>query len=510
MPGYLPPKATQIRVLTAALRDIGQLHGNVPGAADLADYQIGALWRKGIDGAGTTIAVLEGWNDPAIADDVVRIDAAFGLPKASITTIYPAGPLPAKCPPGMEKLGSYGSCSAWANELLLDVLSAHLIAPYARIVISATPADTEITEDAASQVAPPEMMKAVEYIASRHLANVISVSDGTGESSFSHGPHEILAQVPGQLAAAAVGIPVVVGTGDCGVVQNLPAASGQCEDVTHYRDTASWDDSPWVTAVGGTTLHFSRTGQRRGPDSLWSQDQFGSGAGFSKVFRRPAYQDGVAHITRSRWRSVPDLTMDASDGTSESTPLLAGVLALATQLNNGNVGPINPVLYRVLGPAGQSDGIVDVNSGTDNSILPGGTVVPGFTAARGFDVASGWGTINAARFVPSLVAATKAADQNAAARHEAHAELTRLQNGIMLSSADIAAGGSARLTARGFLPRHPVSLSIDGRLVGRLTASTRGSVSYAVRPGRLQLASGPHVITLTSMLLTQRASFRSG
>jgi hypothetical protein len=35
------------------------------------------------------------------------------------------------------------------------VLSAHLMAPYAKIVISVTPADSQITDDAASQVAPP-------------------------------------------------------------------------------------------------------------------------------------------------------------------------------------------------------------------------------------------------------------------------------------------------------------------------------------------------------------------
>jgi hypothetical protein len=41
------------------------------------------------------------------------------------------------------------------------------------------------------------------------------------------------------------------------------------------------------------------------------------------------------------------------EATPESAPLLAGVLALATQLNHGNnVGPINNVLYHVLGPAG--------------------------------------------------------------------------------------------------------------------------------------------------------------
>jgi hypothetical protein len=504
----LPSKATQIKVLTAALRLIQRRPSIIPGWIDLADYQIGTLWRKGIDGAGTTVAVLEGWNDPAIASEVARFDAVTGLPRAAITTIYPAGPLPKACPPGMVKLGSYGSCAGWGGEMLLDVVSVHLIAPYARIIISATPADTQITDDAASQVAPPEMMEAVEYIARHYLANVISVSDGTGESSYSHGPPEILAQVPGELAAAAAGIPLLVATGDCGVVQNLPAANAQCEDVTHYRDTAAWDDSPWVTAVGGTIPDFSAAGGRLGPDTLWGTGAEGSGAGFSKVFRRPAYQDGVARITHSDWRSVPDLTMDATFGTSEATPLLAGVLALATQLNGGNEGPINPVLYDVLGPAGARDGIVDVTHGNDSSLLPDGQLVRGFYAGTGFDVASGWGTINAARFVPSLVAATRGADQDAAVRQQAQADLARLEHGIALASSSIPAGGSAGLSAGDFLPGHPVRLSIDGRFVQTLTADGHGRVTYVLRPAGLHLAAGRYTITLTSMLLVETASFR--
>ncbi len=492
----------------AALRTIERLHRIVPGWIDLADYQIGTLWREGIDGAGATVAVLEGWNDRAIAGEVARFDAIMGLPKADITTIYPAGPLPPRCPPGMVRQGSYGSCSGWGGEMLLDVVSVHLIAPYARIIISATPADTQITDDAASQVAPPEMMEAVEYIARHRLANVISISDGTGESSYSHGPPEILAQVPGELAAAAAGIPLLVGTGDCGVVQNLPEANAQCEDVTHYRDTAAWDDSPWVTAVGGSIPDFSAAGKRLGPDRLWGTGTEGSGAGFSKVFRRPAYQNGVAGITRSDWRSVPDLTMDATYGTSEATPLLAGVLALATQLNAGNVGPINPVLYGVLGPAGARDGIVDVTHGNDSSRLPDGQVVTGFYAAKGFDVASGWGTINAARFVPSLVAATRATDQDAAVREQAQSDLARLERAIVLSSSVIPATGSARLSAAGFLPEHPVRLSVDGKFVRTLFADGRGRVSYVLRPAGLRLAAGAHTITLTSMLLVENASFR--
>ena len=499
----------QIKVLTRALARMRKLPLRYLGTEDVFGYGVGALWRQGIDGAGTTVAILEGWNYPGLTQQVDAFDRAYGLPNPHIATIYPAGKLPKKCPPGMVKLGSYGSCQAWSGELLGDVLSVHLMAPYAKIVISATPADTQITEDAASQVAPPEMMEAVEDISRHHLANVISISDGTGESSYSAGRPEILAQDPGELAAAAAGIPLLVATGDCGVVQNLPSASSQCGDTTTFPDTATWDDSPWVTAVGGSVPVVNRRHKLAGPPQLWHSGCCSSGAGFSKVFARPAYQNGVASITASGMRSVPDITMDGTFGTSEASPLLAGVLALATQENRVDLGPINPALYSRLGPAGRKDGIVDVIGGSDSVTLPSGTVVPGFTAVAGFDVASGWGTVSAPAFVPALVAATKAGHQEAAARAQARAALARLGRALTVTPATITRGATARLVATGFLPGHPVRIYVDGRYVAARRASRAGIVSYVISPSRLSLGPGRHAVTLTSMLLTEHREFLS-
>jgi subtilase family serine protease len=503
-----PGRQQRIKVLTAVLRNMQKNYPryrfNSPGPQDIFDYQIGNLWKQDIDGYGTTIAVIEGWDFPGIGRAVAGFDKTYGLPNPQITTIFPSGPLPPKCPPEMVELGSYGSCAAWQGELTLDVISAHLIAPYARIVISATPADSEITDDAASQVAPPEMMRALEYISSNHLANAISISDGTGEITYSHGPQEITAQNPGELAAAAAGIPVMVATGDCGVVQNLATASGQCSNVSATPDTAAWDDSPWVTAVGGSVPNLSRNGRKVGPDPLWHSGPFSEGAGFSAVFPRPAYQNAVAGITGSPMRSVPDITMDAQSGTSEAAPLFAGVLSLATQLNHANVGPINPALYGILGPAGAAAGIADVVKGNNSA-----PKVPGFFAAPGFDVASGWGTINASRFVPSLVAATRQDNQESAARHQAAAELLRLQHGVQVSPGVIPAGHSAYLLDSGFLPGHPVGLYIDNIEIARLTASPSGYVTYMINPAKLKLPAGTHLLELRSMLLTATSSFTS-
>jgi subtilase family serine protease len=509
----LPPKKVQVSVLGAALakmeKDYSSYVKVVPGPSDVLDYGIGLLWLKGIDGAGTTIAVLEGWDLPGIASDVDSFDKLWGLPNPVIKTIYPSGDgkLPATCPAGMVALGDYGSCSGWGPELKLDVLAAHLMAPYAQILISVTPADSQIADDPASNVAPYEMMRALETIAGRHLANVVSISTGTAESSYKYGTSEISAQTPGLLAAAVAGLPICEGTGDRDVVQTLPSYNGTV--LTTGPATAAWDDSPWVTATGGTTPNLSSTGTRLGADPIWNTGAWGEGAGFSSVIPRPSYQAGVASITKSKWRSVPDLVMDARIGTSEAGPLLCGVLDLATQENKANLGPINPVLYGVLGPKGAADGISDVVSGNNTYTSTNGNKVTGYMATKGFDVASGWGTIYAPSFVPALVAATKAAKQESAARTQAAQALAALSSDVHLSTTTVAAGGTSQLTASGFLPLHPVQFAIDGHLIATLTASKLGTVAYTLDPTNLKLKNGSHKVVLTGMLLAQTIWFTS-
>jgi len=254
--------AAEPGALAAALK---KMHDNyasfanfTPGPQDIFDYNIGNLWLKGIDGSGTTVAVIEGWDDPNVAAFIHTTDLRYGLPDPVIQTIYPSGPLPAQCPPGMVALGSYGSCDAWQGELELDVLTVHLIAPYAKIIISATPADSEITDDAASNVAPPEMMHALEYISANHIANAISISDGTGEDTYAFGTAQIHANDPGPLAAAAAGIPVLNATGDCGVVQNLAIANAQ-DGIMTQEDYARFSepfDRLVLAAASGAPLNI--------------------------------------------------------------------------------------------------------------------------------------------------------------------------------------------------------------------------------------------------------------
>ncbi|MGH3780577.1 MAG: hypothetical protein ACRDRO_08080, partial [Pseudonocardiaceae bacterium] len=129
-----------------------------------------------------------------------------------------------------------------------------------------------------------------------------------------------------------------------------------------------------------------------------------------------------------------------------------------------------------------------------------------FAAATGFDVASGWGTIDASRFVPELVAAIYGHNGPDSLQRQAADALARLQHSIALT----ANGDSTYLLAAGFLPQHPVELDIDGNHVATITANTLGSVSYAVDPALLKLPRGAHTLTLKSMLLTATANFQKG
>jgi subtilase family serine protease len=110
-------------------------------------------------------------------------------------------------------------------------------------------------------------------------------------------------------------------------------------------------------------------------------------------------------VTYSSYRGAP-AGWSPSCGTSEATPLFAGIIALADQVAGHRLGPVNPALYRLA--AAHAPGIVDVTRGDNTvSFSQGGRLhkVRGFTARRGYDLASGVGTVNAALFVPELAAA---------------------------------------------------------------------------------------------------------
>jgi subtilase family serine protease len=106
--------------------------------------------------------------------------------------------------------------------------------------------------------------------------------------------------------------------------------------------------------------------------------------------------------TYETYRGAP-AGWSASCGTSEATPLFAGIVALADQVAGHSLGLINPALYQL--SAEHAPGIIDVTSGSNTvSFGQGGRkdTVRGFAARPGYDLASGVGTVNAEYFVREL------------------------------------------------------------------------------------------------------------
>jgi subtilase family serine protease len=142
---------------------------------------------------------------------------------------------------------------------------------------------------------------------------------------------------------------------------------------------------PYVTAVGGTsdaigadakfqfqtgwgTEKYTLNADAKG----WTGIGFtsGAGGGYSTLFNRPGYQEGVVPSSAPAGRAVPDVAMDADPttgilvgetqtfpngdtkygeyrigGTSVASPMFAGMTALTLQHAGGRLGFLNPTIY---------------------------------------------------------------------------------------------------------------------------------------------------------------------
>ena len=373
-------------------------------------YDLAPLLDRGIDGRGRTIVIVDAFGTPTIQDDLRTFDRTFGLPDPpSFQVIQPAGPVP---PFPQDPFGVRDRLS-WAGETTLDVEWAHVMAPGASILLVETPvSETEGVQGF------PEIVQAENFVIDHGLGDVISQSFGATEQTFPDA--DAIRDLRGAvLNARRHRVTVLAGSGDAGAT-NLRADLSCCFPFP----VNSWPSSdPLVTSLGGTQLHLDATGARTSPDVVWNDGFGAAGGGVSSVFRRPGFQHDVRATVGDR-RGTPDISLSAAvdgavvtfgsypnpnapnptapnprfrivGGTSEATPLFAGVVALADQAAGRRPGFLNQRLYEM--GEDRAAGIVDVTGG-DNSFAG----VTGFAAARGFDLASGWGTIDAARFVPEL------------------------------------------------------------------------------------------------------------
>ena len=388
-------------------------------------YGLPSLLRSGITGSGQTIVIVDSFGSPTVGRDLAAFDAAFHLPAPpSLRVIQPAGKVPAYRPTANRE--------GWAGETDLDVEWAHVMAPGASLLLVETP-----TSENEGTTGFPQIVTAEKYVISHHLGGVISQSFSATEQTFPS--RQALAALRGAIVAAdRAGVTMLAASGDSG------AADVEFNGTTYYlHPVTSWPDSdPLVTGVGGTELTLDRSGHRTAPDLVWNDTynpaacQFilgssgpsplASGGGRSVFFTRPAYQNGVRAVVGGQ-RGVPDISMSAACngavdmyqsfpgqaagwyptcGTSEATPLFAGVVALADQVAGHPLGLLNPRLYAMA--ARHNPGIVDITAGSNTvSFSQGGSehTVTGFTAGPGYDLASGLGTVNAPAFVYGLAGA---------------------------------------------------------------------------------------------------------
>jgi subtilase family serine protease len=380
-------------------------------------YDVDPLLERGLDGRGRTIAIVDALGAPNIVADLHHFDAAFGLPDPpSLTVIHPAG-----TPPPFSLASP--TMRVWALETTLDVEWAHAMAPGARILLVVTPvAETEGVSGF------PEIVRAEQYVVEHHLADVILQSFGSAEQTFPSA-QALTGLRSAFVAAADRDITVLAATGDTGSTLKL-LSSGCCFPVP----VVAWPASdPLVTAVGGTRLQLDATGARIAPDTVWNDGAGGAGGGgISSVFERPDYQDSVRHLVGDH-RGTPDVSLSAAlsgavdfyftlpgpagpaggwslaAGTSEATPLFAGIVAIADQAVGHRLGLLNDRLYSIA--RHDDSGIVDVVAGTNavTLCLKGCTTaapvllpVAGYAASKGYDLASGLGTIDAAELVDAL------------------------------------------------------------------------------------------------------------
>ncbi|RPI88683.1 MAG: peptidase S53 propeptide, partial [Planctomycetaceae bacterium] len=271
------------------------------------------------------------------------------------------------------------------GEESMDVQWSSGIAPGARVRVYASGSFAFVDLDRA-------LDRILEDAANDPGLRQLSISIGLGEEYVSPDGSlagEIEIEHDKFLKLAALGVNVFVSSGDGGSSPDqFGRAGGQ-------QQTEWMASSPFVIAVGGTTLHLGATGEVTS-ETGWA----GSGGGISKVFGRPAYQNRPGMPPSAR-RLVPDVSLVASPetgayvrvngndreigGTSLSAPIWAAFCALLnesrTKANQPTLPFLNPIIYPLLG----TDCFRDITGGSNNG---------DFTTDPGYDMVTGIGVPN--------------------------------------------------------------------------------------------------------------------
>ena len=332
-------------------------------------YGVDGLISSGTDGSGQTVGIIDAFSATTIIRDVNTYSRRHGLPPAQITKTRDRG-----CMAGCTNADRQG----WYGEETLDLEAVHTMAPGAHLAYYG-----------AADPSNRGLLNSLGRVLDDDQASIVTNSYGT----IGLAPSRPTVKAQERLAQQAIaqGVGLYFSSGDEGD-----------ERIELGRVSTDYPaSSPRVTAVGGTSLgvgplqnHLFELGWGTRLSLLgkngWKPRPpggflYGSGGGTSPLFGEPAYQIPVvprrlATLYGGRSRVVPDISMDGDPntgmlvgetqtfpgghtrygeyrigGTSLSSPLLAGYMALANQLAGARLGFINPALYELSGDAAIRD-----------------------------------------------------------------------------------------------------------------------------------------------------------
>jgi subtilase family serine protease len=359
-----------------------------PQAYEVA-YGVAPLLRRGIDGSGETVVMPElaetgpGYSD--IRQDLAAFDGRFGLPPADLRVVNTIAGSPTPYLAGDEEVE--------------DTEMVHAIAPGATLDVVLVPSDA--TASNANFAAA--ITQVIRTGVALHTA-VISISASLGEHVLT--PAAVAQMHAALQQAREQHVTVVASSGDTGAIS----------DDGPPRQVSLPASDPLVLAAGGTILDAANPAGTYLGEMAWNGGTDASGGGYSSLFPRPAYQNGIARAGATR--DVPDVAANAdhatamatalsdgglrpATGTSAATPLWAGVIALADQQAGQHLGFINPAIYRIARSPAYHRDLHDVVTG-DNSVLGPTGVVVGYNAQPGWDPVTGWGSPDAQYLVRLL------------------------------------------------------------------------------------------------------------
>lgn len=330
------------------------------------------LLRAGIDGRGVTVAITDAYAAPTILADAQKYNQVHGQPAfkpGQFSQIIPG-------PDGFDLVDECGA-QGWYGEETLDVEAVHAMAPGAKVVyVGGSDCSSGLDTAWAETI-------------DNHVADVITNSwtDGTDDINLL-GADYVQFYQQFSLEAALTGITVNFSSGDAG--DNTGGGANPQNRTVEFPA-----DLPYVTGVGGTSVGIGSHGQwlwEHGWQTAYSslsngawtpappgKYSSGGGGGTSVLFGQPFYQKGRVPAAISKYfggkpmRAVPDISMNGDPntgfevgetqvfpdgtywdqyrigGTSLSSPLLAGVIAVADQFAHRSLGFVNPLYYRLLG-----------------------------------------------------------------------------------------------------------------------------------------------------------------